>query len=133
MFLLVVFLVWFAFLVHWHIKKKHCWLSNAKAILLEEHRTEVWEVHAFPRGIDPKVNVIIRLETELVYYDVTVKHVNHYARETTLLYASPKNISSLFVALIVSKPSLFRCITTKAQGLEVLGERKGAVMLFYIF
>ena len=40
----------------------------------------VWnkDVHTFPKGISPKVNVIARLEFELAYYDVTVHYVSHY-------------------------------------------------------
>ena len=48
--------------------------ANAKAIILAEHLwyylTHSWEdkgVHTFPKGICPKVNVIARLEYELVY------------------------------------------------------------------
>ena len=29
-----------------------------------------------------KVNVIVRLKFELVYYDVALQHVGHYATET---------------------------------------------------
>ena len=32
----------------------------------------------FPKGMNPKVNVIARLEFELTYYAVTVQHVSHY-------------------------------------------------------
>ena len=35
-------------------------------------------VYAFPKSINPKVNVIAWLEFELAYYDVTVQHFNHY-------------------------------------------------------
>ena len=43
-----------------------------------------WEdkrVHAFAKGISSKVNVIARLEFELVYYDSTVHYVNRYTSE----------------------------------------------------
>ena len=43
--------------------------------------THSWEdkwVHAFPKGICPKANVIARLEFELAYYDTTVHRFNHY-------------------------------------------------------
>ena len=60
-------------------------LFNAKAILLEEqlwyYLTHSWEdkgVHTFPNGICPKVNVIVRLEYELAYYDSAVHHFNHF-------------------------------------------------------
>ena len=35
-------------------------------------------VHTFPKGICPKVNVIARLEYELVYYDSAVHRFKHY-------------------------------------------------------
>ena len=53
-------------------------------MLLEEqqgyHLTHTWEekvVHAFPKGICPKVNVIARLEFEPAYYDFAVQRFNH--------------------------------------------------------
>ena len=62
------------FFVLWHINL--CRLFNAKAILLEEqycyYLTRNWEdkgVHTVPKGICPKVNVIVWLEYELAYYD----------------------------------------------------------------
>ena len=45
--------------------------------------TDSWEdkeVHTFPKGICPKVNVIARLEFELAYYDSAVHRFNHYTR-----------------------------------------------------
>ena len=39
-------------------------------------------VHAFPKGISPKVNVIERLEFELAYYDSGVRRFNHYTTRT---------------------------------------------------
>ena len=47
--------------------------------------THSWEdkgVHAFPKGICPKVNVIARLEYEQAYYNSSVQHFNHYTRRT---------------------------------------------------
>ena len=35
------------------------------------------EVHTFPKGINPKMKGIVRLELELAYYNVAVQHVNH--------------------------------------------------------
>ena len=43
--------------------------------------TQSWEdkgVHTFPKGICPKVNVIVRLEYELAYYDSAVHRFNQY-------------------------------------------------------
>ena len=34
-------------------------------------------IHTFPKGISLKVNVIVRLEFELAYYDIAIQHVNH--------------------------------------------------------
>ena len=31
----------------------------------------------FPKGISPKVNVLLRLQFELAYYDAIMRHVNH--------------------------------------------------------
>ena len=71
----------------WHINL--CWLFNAKAILLEEQLwydlTHSWEdkgVHTFPKGICPKVNLLVRLEYELAYYDSEVHRFNHYTTRT---------------------------------------------------
>ena len=33
-------------------------------------------VHAFPKSINPKVNIIVWLEFELSYFEVTVQHIN---------------------------------------------------------
>ena len=43
------------------------------------HSWEVKEVHAFPKGIRLKVNVIVRTEFELAYYDFVVQRVSYYA------------------------------------------------------
>ena len=62
-------------------------LFDAKAILLEEqyyltHSWEDKEVHTFPKGICPKVNIIARLENELAYYDSAVHRFNHNTMRT---------------------------------------------------
>ena len=36
----------------------------------------------FPKGISPKINVIVLLEFELTYYDIAVQHITHYAMGT---------------------------------------------------
>ena len=62
------------------------WLVNLcklfNAILLKE---PWWDkgVHAFLKGICPKVNLIAQLEYELAHYDSAVHRLNHY---TTLRY-----------------------------------------------
>ena len=66
-------------------------LFNAKAILLLEEQqryylTHSWEdkgVHTFPKGICLKVNIIVRLEYELTYYDSAVHRFNHYTTRTS--------------------------------------------------
>ena len=40
-------------------------------------------VFNFPDGICPKVNIIARLEFELVYYDSAVQRFNHYTTKTS--------------------------------------------------
>ena len=66
-----------------------CRLFNAKAILIEEqsryyltHSWEDKEVHTVHKGICSKVNVIVRLEFELAYYDSAVHRFNHYTTRT---------------------------------------------------
>ena len=48
--------------------------------------TYYWEEkdgdYNFPKGICPKVNVIVRLEFELAYYDSAVQRFIHYATRT---------------------------------------------------
>ena len=39
-------------------------------------------VHALPKGICPKVNVIARLEYGLAYYDSALRRFNHYTTST---------------------------------------------------
>ena len=34
----------------------------------------------FSKGISLKVNVKVQVEFKLAYYDVTVQHINHYAK-----------------------------------------------------
>ena len=42
-------------------------------------------VHNFPKGINPKVNVITWLEFELVPYEVAFRHINNYIKGTAPL------------------------------------------------
>ena len=58
-------------------------LFNTKAILVEESSSgtiarEI-RIHTVPKGISPKVNLIVWVEFELTYYDVVVQYVNHNA------------------------------------------------------
>ena len=41
------------------------------------------EVHSFCKDINPKVNVIERLEWEIAFYDVPILHFTYYATETS--------------------------------------------------
>ena len=55
-----------------------------------------WEdkwVYTFPKGICPKVNVIVRLEFELAYYDSAVQRFNHDIKVDNL----PKNRINYFI------------------------------------
>ena len=47
------------------------------------HSWEYKKVHAFPRDISPRVNVIARLEFELIYLKTTVQNFNHNATTTS--------------------------------------------------
>ena len=40
------------------------------------------EVHAFPKGISPKINVITRLEFKLANFKVAVEHFSNYVMGT---------------------------------------------------
>ena len=42
------------------------------------HSLEYKEIHTFPKGIYPKVNILAWLEFELAYYDPAVQRFNHY-------------------------------------------------------
>ena len=59
-------------------------LFNAKTILVEQQRynlTHSWEdkkVHAFPKGIILKMNVIELQGFELAYFETTVHYFSHY-------------------------------------------------------
>ena len=73
-------------------------LFNAKAILVEQHQryylTDNWRdkrVHAFPKSISPKVNVIARLEFELAYSEVAILNVNHYTTESLVYFRMEVN------------------------------------------
>ena len=46
------------------------------------HSWEDKEVHTFPKGICPKINIIARLEFKLAYYDSAVHHFNYYTTRT---------------------------------------------------
>ena len=63
-------------------------IFNAKAILIKEEQwyylTHSWKdngVHAFPKVISLKVNVIVWLEFKLSYFEATVEHFSHYNME----------------------------------------------------
>ena len=62
-------------------------LFEAKVILVKQHwhnLTSSWEykwVHAFPKSISPKVNVIAGLKFKLAYYDV--QHFSYYATNSS--------------------------------------------------
>ena len=52
-------------------------------------------VHTFPKGIFPKVNVIVRLEYEIAYYDSAVHRFNHYTTRTPPQILVKDNFSTL--------------------------------------
>ena len=51
---------------------------------IETNRWEDKEVHTFPKGICPKVNVIARPEFELALYDSGVQRFKPYTLRTPL-------------------------------------------------
>ena len=56
------------------------------------------EVHAFPKSITLKVNLIARLEFELTYYNVAVQHISNYATSTLLNWKKMSERFSDFVS-----------------------------------
>ena len=56
------------------------WMNRSRYYLV--HCWEDIGVHIFPKGICPKVNVIVRLEFEPAYYDFAVQHFNYNATRT---------------------------------------------------
>ena len=73
-------------------------------------------VHVFPKGIYPKVNVIVRLEFELAYYDSAVECFNHYTPDTPpdcllnthFLFCSVSLFNGISTFTIYSNPSLYK-------------------------
>ena len=76
------------FLFLWHINLRGlisshpCWRT---AVIPSTHCLGYKGFHAFPLGTCPSVNVTARLEFELAYYDVVVKHVSHCTTGTLCL------------------------------------------------
>ena len=71
-------------------------------------------VHTFPRGISPKVNVVVRLEFELTYFEVAVQPFSHYVIGTPSLnqgFHSPRP-----VAIPRLKNSVYPTINQKLKG-----------------
>ena len=64
------------------------------------------KVHTFLKVICPKVNVIVRLEFELAYYDIEVKDINHYAARTyphvILLHGSTNILIAWYLSIHLS-------------------------------
>ena len=62
------------------------WVIQCQTILVEElYLYYSWEVRNFPEGISSKTSVIMRLEFELAYNDITVQHVSHMTRGVPLM------------------------------------------------
>ena len=64
-------------------------LFKTKFLLVQETKWQYlingWEdkkIHTFPVGINPKVNVIARLDFELAFYGAAFIHISHCAIET---------------------------------------------------
>ena len=83
-------------------------------MLLEEQQwcylTHSWEdkgVYIVPKSICPKVNVIVRLEFELTYYNPTVHHFNCYTTRTPLQNLHVHMQCIEYVCTFSYTPSLF--------------------------
>ena len=63
-------------------------LWDVKAIFVKAERNK--DFHTFSKCIRPKVDVIAWLKFELVYYNVEVQNICHYAKGTTLRMMQPK-------------------------------------------
>ena len=66
---------------HWAIIIQ-CYKSPVQKIIIALLKLLIegsW-IHAFPRDINPKMNVKARFDFEIVYYEDACKHVSDYAR-----------------------------------------------------
>ena len=77
-------------------------------------------VHTFPKNISPNVSVMVRLEFELAYNNVTVQHVSHYATGTHtcklfLLITVTLIYDCLLKTIIISYLKLYTCVQTNDQ------------------
>ena len=62
-------------------------------MLLFNSRQGDKEIHNFPKGISPKLNIMARLEFELAYYEVAVQHDRLKAKENLpFIFADISNI-----------------------------------------
>ena len=48
-------------------------------------------VYAFPKGISPKVNVVVWLKSKLTYFKATVQHLSHYLTDIPHKYIFSKS------------------------------------------
>ena len=49
-------------------------------VLSNPYQNRYKGLYTFSKAINPKVNVMAWLGFELSYYDVTIMHINHYAK-----------------------------------------------------
>ena len=101
-------------------------LFNVKTMFVEWHRWNYWThsggnkgVHAFPKSINPKVNVIAKLKFELAYIDTAVEHFSY----DTFFYSLYLFIYLLFdlwliAALVSSRGSCIRCANGEYRALK---------------
>ena len=69
----------------------------------------------FPKGLSPKVNVITRLRFELVYNNVALQHVSHYATPTIMITTT---ISTTFMIATTTKTIIITSTTTTVNFLS---------------
>ena len=85
--LFFIFLVWYLCLMAY----QYLWVFLTPKLSLQKyssdrisHITGGIKVSSFPKGISPKVNIIVQLEFELAYFEATVRHFSHYTLGTSL-------------------------------------------------
>ena len=60
----------------------------------------------FPNAITPKVNVIARLEFELIYFEATVQHFRHYTSNTSK--GNIWNLGTVWKLFVLHRNTLYR-------------------------
>ena len=89
-------------------------------------------VHAFPKGISLKVNVIEQLEFELGYFDFTDQHFNHYTTETPPSVLNVSIESNNFLNQSLWPINGFDMISLHINHLRLLNAKTSLYIYIYI-